>query len=313
MIIGYAFVMLLLATLSGAVVEVIQTICRSRTFALEAGVSRLLQELGMSSQTAPKTAKAITAHHIPLDRGGSADAIPREEFVLLLLQHAASDPGLATALEPFKLGDLGPLRLNIEKEILKQEAADPQAPAYVSRVKAMEAAGAGALAGRVFAWYDSLTRRVDDTVAFQGRVLGVVAAFLVCFWLVPVDSLDLLKRLQQDDLFRQALVERAMEEVKKAPPDPTAKAPGQADSERERRQVWETVDRVIAKADETRELVPVKESVPPIGKAVTWVMVSLGSAFWLALLRRFVGLRSSVAEMVKSQRTHREADQRKAV
>jgi hypothetical protein len=174
MIIGYAFVMLLLATLSGAVVEAIQTVCRSRTFALEDAISRLLQELGVDNQAAPRAAKELTSAPPVKGQLMGTDAIPREEFVLLLLQKAASDPGIGNALQKFNLGDLGQLRLNIEKEILKQEAADPLAPSHVWRVKAMEAAGVGTLAGRVFAWCDNMTRRVDDTVAFQGRALGLV-------------------------------------------------------------------------------------------------------------------------------------------
>ena len=415
--IGYAFAMLLLATLTGAAVEAIQAILRSRTFALEKGLANMIENLGLDAATAARLAKEVTKDAPVKGSLLSTDAVQREEFIVILLRKAVAAAGSADGnsvgnedgkalreallkLTPGKNPEQ--LLRDIEQNLLKMEADEPDAPSYVWRVKAMQAAGAGPLAGRVFSWYDNMTRRVDDAVNFQGRAFGLVAAGLVCFYLVPVDSLDLLRRLGRDEVFRKALVERAIEEVKKAPPagadragggervategkaggakstsDTTDKpAPGAAKSEptakdeagavkksaatplpaqtggvpagtgkghqasatpaeksassaiqksahptqiepisaqeAQTQRVQAIVEKLQKDADQTRGLLTV--SPGPVqfsaGHAVTWVMVSLGSAFWWGLLKKLVGLKSSLTEKIETQRLHRESDQR---
>jgi len=173
-------------------------------------------------------------------------------------------------------------------------------------------------------------------------VIGLIAAAFVCFWLIPIDSLDLLRRLGRDEVFRKALVERAIEEVKKAPPSPIAspvqdaKVPTAATSEKkdaatagaqpndkkatsqeeEANRISTAIKKVQDSADEARGLLKTDKLDPDpwknltAGRAITWVMVSLGSAFWWGLLRKLVGLKSSMAEKVEVQRYQRESDQR---
>ena len=164
--IGYAFAMLLLATLTGAAVEVIQAILRSRTFALEKGLANMIENLGLDAATAARLAKEVT-NDAPV-KGSllSTDAMQREEFILILLRKAAAAEENASGNEPASLDgsanrqqDCEALRKallaladgkkpeqllrEIEQNLLKMEAEHPDAPSYVWRVNLHFSPGVG--------------------------------------------------------------------------------------------------------------------------------------------------------------------------
>lgn len=326
--IGYAFAMLLLATLTGAIVAAVQVGLKSRTKWLADGLMSIIANLDPSKTPgrgeghdpfAAKTAVLTDevkqlAWSIVSDvsvKGGTqlAEVIGREEFVLLLLRNAAIGPDGAEG----KLWKLcveltgrtpGDLLGAIQEKLVEMEQAEPQAPAYLWRVKAIHAAGASALAGRVFAWYDNTMRRVEDRVSYAARKWSVLFALGLCAWM-NVDSIDLLSRLQSDQQFRTRMAEQG-EKAAVAPAQPEKPDVKGAASLLGLKGMlrWEDGPGHVAWEFLLRLLSP--------GIWLSAVMTSLGTAFWFGLLNKLVGIKSLMQEASEKVRSAREADQRGA-
>jgi hypothetical protein len=344
--IGYAFAMLLMATLTGAFVALVQAAFQSRTRWLADGLMSIIANLDphtTKSETEPKgpfatKGEALTEEARKLAwaivgdvsvKGGTqlAEVIGREELVLLLLRNAA----IGADGEQGKLWKLcvkltgqtpGDLLGVIQTKLVEMEQADPDAPAYLWRVRAIHAAGAGALAGRVFAWYDNTMRRVEDRINYAGRKWSVLFSLVLCAWM-NVNSFDLLTKLQRDGTFREALAEMGSKAAAGPAPAPAAGA-----QTGDTPKAFEALSAEFAgKMDETT-------SILGLGGALQWkdgpgtvartfavrvvtpgiwlsaMMVSLGTAFWFGLLNRLVGLKSAMKEATERGRAEREADQR---
>lgn len=336
--IGYAFAMLLLATLTGAFVGLVQSIWRTRARQLEDGIVSILANLApgealsgkadvadsvlpasKTSLVHPKVVQLARSIINDVSVKGSwlaADIIQREEFVLLILRKAAADPagkdGFLWKLV-VELTGKPPAELltDIETLLVEIEQADPKAPAYLWKVRAIYRAGAAALAGRIFAWYDNTMRRVEDRVNFSARWWSLAFSLVLCIWM-NVNSVELITRLQKDSVFRLAL-SQAGEKAANAP------APAQ--------QTTSTREEFAAQMAQTQSLLGLKDQLSwdmgyqrlaaAFGDRMTsfgiWlsaVMVSLGTAFWYGLLKKLIGLKSSMKEAAEAMQGEREGDQR---
>jgi hypothetical protein len=309
--IGYILAILLAATLTGAIVQAIQTLASVRQRRLRDGLQALIASLDPALSTeAASLAKTLTTSARARVSDLAAERLGREEFILLLLRQAADTPAgaLAKAVKDLTGKDADDLLKSIQDLLLRKEAEDPRAPAYLWKVRAFTEAGCGRLAGRIFAWYDHTMDRVEDRVTFNARLLAAIVAFGVCMGL-NLDSIGLLKRLSRDEKFRAALVERAIDEIKNPRPaaDPAA--------------TKESLKGVLSLADETRALIVLpsaQPAAPPdpstgtrhqiFGLLISWAMVSLGAPFWFGLLNQALGLRSVLAQKLEQQRKHRDAD-----
>lgn len=349
--IGYAFAMLLMATLTGAFVAAIQAAFSARTKWLADGLMSIIANLDpqktlpcgagpalnkskeeLLSEEAKQLAWTIVSDVSVKGGKQLADIIGREELVLLLLRNAATSAkgeegtlwklcvDLTKKTPPQLLAD-------IEALLVKEEQADPQAPAYLWRVRAIYEAGAAPLAGRVFAWYDNTMRRVEDRVNYAARKWSIAVSLVLCAWM-NVNSFDLLAKLQRDEVFRSALAESGAKAVaaKQAEANQAAGADKTGDTPKA---FEEAAAEFAGKAEETTSILGldgalqwkdgVTEVAPQfLARLVTpgiWLsamMVSLGAAFWFGLLNKLVGLKSVMQEAANRTRAVREADQRAA-
>jgi hypothetical protein len=274
---------------------------------------------------------------------GAPKHIGREEFVLLLLRKAVSDNELATKLgfadetadeaaAKNKLQDL-------EKEILAEETKDPTLPAHVWRTKAMQAK-VPELASKIFARFDEVLDRVTEDVSGAGKVLGILITLplLLIYW--PVDSFKLLNRLNSDQLLSAQLAgiaetnlssfQKAHDEFQKC--RDSKNGPDVKETCEQSAQVLKKTANDMIQLGEgkglfgeniQRELdcnIPIFDIPIPLmeqckraaltpGIFVTWILVSLGSAFWLGVLHKVLGLRSELSKKLEAQREFRATSQ----
>lgn len=328
--VGYAFVMLLLATLAGAAAAGAQTLFRTRSRMLADGLLSIVVNLcpeeahsgavvaqpgffsRLQALLLPVKQKLVNPNLWQLTQGLlndvsvkeprlAAEVIQREELVLLLLRRAAAaesgpEKVLARVCENLTGKLPAELLTDIESCLVDAEQADPQAPAYLWRVRAFHRAGAAALAGRVFAWYDNTMRRVEDRVNFSARRWSLAFALGICVWM-NVNSFALVRELQANQEFRArlaALGEKAAREGGVESPRQTGELLG--------------LGPALNQTGEPSSELGCRLASPGIWLSA--VMVSLGTAFWFGLLNRLVGLKSSMKEALDKTRALREADTR---
>jgi hypothetical protein len=347
-IIGFSLVMLLLSIVTSFAAQAWLVLFKTKARAVGNGLTRMLEDIGFEKSYAKLNVDAL------LDKGssifgerlggilssisayflaGAPKDIGREEFLLLLLRKASSDKALADKLgfqdeagANRKLGEL-------EKEMLVEETKDPSLPVQVWRTKAMQTT-VPELASKIFARFDEVIDRVNDDVSAFGKILGIVITFplLLIYW--PVDSINLLNRLNNDQVLSEKLAEVAetnLPSFQKAH-DEFLKCQENNKNNPDIKQTCEQSDQAIKKVvNDTINLGTVgglfgnevkkdldcnipfvkgcKRAELTSGIFVTWILVSLGSAFWLGLLNKMLGIRSEFSKKLDTQREFRSTSQ----
>jgi hypothetical protein len=260
---------------------------------------------------------------------GAPKHIGREEFVLLLLRKAVSENELATKLG-FADETAAKSKLQeLEEAILVEETKDPTLPAHLWRAKAMQAK-VPELASKIFARFDDVLDRVSEDVSGIGKVLGILITLplLLIYW--PVDSIDLFDRLNKDQIRSAKLataaetnlpsLQKAYDEFQKCRDGKTSsdvKDPCEQSGQALKKAVNDMMQLGEVKGlfgeHTQKELdckIPIVDIPIPFfehckraeltsGIFVTWILVSLGSAFWLGLLNKMLGLRSELSKNSK--------------
>ncbi|MEI7869964.1 MAG: hypothetical protein WCI11_18910 [Candidatus Methylumidiphilus sp.] len=267
---------------------------------------------------------------------GAPKNIGREEFVLLLLRKASSEDELAKKLG-FDDAATAKNKLDLlEQEILLEETKDSMLPAQVWRTKAMQTV-VPELASKIFARFDEVLDRITEDVSMFGKFLGIIITLpiLLIYW--PVDSIDLLNRLSKDPVLSAKVAdvaERNLPSFQKAL-DESKKCQENNKNNPDVRLACEQSDQALNKlAIDTMNLsevgglfgnevkkdlecklpilnIPIsfdkdcKRAELTSGIFVTWILVSLGSAFWLGLLNKMLGIRSEFSKKLDAQREFR--------
>ncbi len=354
--IGFSLVMLLLSVVTGFAVQTWLYVLRTKSRAVGNGLVSLLEDIGFDNALATRQVNAL------LNKGssifgkklggalsrvsafllaGAPKHIGREEFVLLLLRKAVTDNELATKLgftdETAATGKLQEL----EKAILEEEAKDPTLPAHVWRTNAMQAT-VPELASKIFARFDEVLDRVSEDVSGAGKVLGIVITLPLLLMCWPVDSFQLLNRLNNDQVLSAQLAEiaetttpalqKAHEEFLRCQ-ETNKNAPGVKLGCQQEHHAWQKIVHDTINSDVlgglfggevTRDVncsIPLTDKPIPFfeqckranltpGIVVTWILVSLGSAFWLGLLHKVLGLRSELSNKLHAQREFRATSHR---
>ena len=270
---------------------------------------------------------------------GAPKHIGREEFVLLLLRKAVSDNELAIKLG-FADQTTAQKQLEaLEKDMLAEETKDPTLPAHLWRTKAMQKI-VPELASKIFARFDDVLDRATEEVSAFGKFLSILLTLplLLIYW--PVDSIDLFDRLNKDQILSAKLataaetnlpsLQQAYDELQKCrdgktSPDvkDTCEQSGQAlkKAANDMMQLGEV--KGLFGENRTKKLncnIPIVDRPIPFfehckraeltsGIFVTWILVSLGSAFWLGLLNKMLGLRSELSKKLEAQREFRATSQ----
>jgi hypothetical protein len=224
--------------------------------------------------------------------------------VLLLLRKASSDKNLAMKLG-FVDDTAAKSKLEtLDKEILAEETNDPTLPAQVWRTKAMQKI-VPELASKIFARFDEVLDRVTEDVSKFGKFLGIIITLplLLIYW--PVDSINLLNRLNNDQDLSAKLAKVAETDLpsfQKAH-DEFLKCQENNKNNPDVKQACEQSGQALNKvANDTINLSSIgglfgntvernleckipfidncKRAELTPGIFVTWILVTLGSAFW---------------------------------
>ena len=354
-IIGFSLVMLLLSIVTSFAAQVWLILFKTKARAIGNGLTSMLEDIGFEKAFAKLNVDAL------LDKGssifgkrvegilstisayfltGAPTNIGREEFLLLLLRKASSDKALAEKLGFQDQAGANRKLGKLEKEMLMEETKDPSLPAQVWRTKAMQTT-VPELASKIFARFDEVIDRVNDDVSAFGKLLGIIITLplLLIYW--PVDSINLLNRLNNDQVLTAKLAEAAettlpsfqkaqdeflkCQEHNKNNPD-IKKACEQSDQAL-KKVVKDTINLSTVRGLFGNEVKKDLECKIPIlnmpipfvkdckraeltpGIFVTWILVSLGSAFWLGLLNKMLGIRSEFSKKLDTQREFRTTSQ----
>ena len=354
-LIGFSLVMLLLSIVTTFAAQTWVLIFKTKGRAVGNGLASMLEEIGFEKTFAKQNVDAL------LNKGssifgkkfggvlnklsayflaGAPTHIGREEFVLLLLRKAVSDNELAMKLG-FADQTTAQKQLEaLEKDMLAEETKDPTLPAQVWRTKAMQKI-VPELASKIFARFDEALDRVSEEVSVFGKFLGIILTLplLLLFW--PVDSIDLLNRLNNDQALSAQLagiaeathpsLEKAHEEFQRCQDnhknDSNMKQACEDSGRALKRIVTDTIslsevgglfgdkDKLNLKCRVPLFDIPLafvkdcKRAELTPGIFVTWILVSLGSAFWLGLLNKILGLRSELSKKLEAQRDFRATSQ----
>lgn len=349
-IIGFSLVMLLLSIVTSFVAQAWLLLIRKKGRAVGSGLMSMLEDIGFDKTFAKKNVDAL------LDKGssifgerfegvlskisayllaGAPKDIGREEFVLLLLRRAKSDKDLARKLG-FADETEAKNRLEaLEMEMLVEEIKEPALPAQVWRTKAMGTI-VPELASKIFARFDEVLDRATEEIGVFGKFLGIIIALplLLIYW--PVDAIDLLNRLNNNQVLSAKLAEvaeinlpyfkKAHDEFQKC----LENKKNDPDLEQECVTHEQAVKDVVkdmtnlgtagglfgeqVKKDSQCKLpltaveICKRAELTP-GIFITWILVSLGSAFWLGLLHRVLGIRSELSKKLDAQREFRATSQ----
>lgn len=349
-IIGFSLVMLLLSIVTSFSAQAWLLLFKTKGRAVGRGLTSMLQDIGFDKAFAKQNVDAL------LDKGssifgerfegalsklrayflaGAPKNIGREEFVLLLLRKAGSDRDLAKKLG-FADETAAKNKLEtLEIEMLAEETKDPTLPAQIWRTKAMQTI-VPELASKIFARFDEVLDRVTEDVGMFGKFLGIIIALplLLIYW--PVDAIDLLNRLNNDQILSAKLAEvaetnlpsfqNAREEFQKCLENKKNDPDLQQECVKNAQALKDVVNGMInlgtAEGLFGGQVKKNSECNLPLlgienckradltpGIFITWILVSLGSAFWLGLLHRILGIRSELNKKLDAQREFRATSQ----
>jgi hypothetical protein len=225
-LIGFALVMLLASSIVTVLSQWLLNLRNYRAVILREGLKRLLIQVDANlAPQADKIAKTVLLHPLVAgvnwngkDREGVV--IQREQLARVLLEVAATQlqlgndgahiKALRKALDLDETdGDTPKALLEaIQARIVQLEIEFPSAATHMLRARAIvENASARFISG-LMSWFDETSGRMTQIFAQHARALTISLSAIVAI-VLPLDSIDLLRRLALDEAVRSRLVEAA--------------------------------------------------------------------------------------------------------
>jgi len=330
-IIGFSLVMLVLSMVTSITAQMWLSLFKTKAREVGNGLTNLLVDIGLekadaklkvnqlldtgSSLLGEKLGGMLRGFSAVLLMGAPKD-IGREEFLLLLLRRAKSDPDLAKKLDFVDEKEAAQKLQELEQRMLAEETAAPTLPAQVWRTKAMQTV-IPELASKIFARFDEVMDRVIEEVNVYGKQLGIIITLPLLLYCWPVDSIDLMNRLNSDQALSAEIADLAgadAETMKSLLECRTNHPDDQAACKDQEAKAGETLEKLNHKlglfggtVGEGSFIERLKNMKP--GIFVTWILVSLGSAFWLGVLNKMLGIRSELTNKLNVQREYRATSQ----
>jgi hypothetical protein len=346
-IIGFSLVMLILSIVTGSITQTCLTIFKIKSKEVYKSLEKILLDIGLekdSSELKDILNSLGLKTSLPIAVMPEEKNISREEFVLLLLKKAKLNEKLAKNLG-FQNGIVNELD-KLEKEMLAEETKDPSLPAQIWRTNAMQKIVPD-LASKIFSRFDGAMERVAEHINAVGKLFGIAITLVLLFTCWPVDSIKLMNRLNHDQVLSQQLADAAadtvpkIEKAQKELSECIKTNPDKCDKEKEavkqitdkmfsdNPDVFTTIDKLCPAQDSSSNKakmpapspkeennqnscfnnINIKIAKPSLGIFVTWLLVSFGSAFWLGILNKMLGIRSELSKKLDAQRESRETQQ----
>ena len=310
--IGFSLSMTVLATLIGTTTAMWLSVIRSRTNNLRAGLELIIGTLD-STLPAMELADSLVRDKmvntwLPFRRG-TAEAIGREEFVLMLLRNAGNGgpwSKLSATIQTITKRSPADLLKTVELAILAEETADPDAPAHVWRTKAL-AKAAPQLTARLFAQFDDIMTRTDDNSAYSTKIASTALAvvFLIIY---PVNTFDMITRLATEKTVATVLAEEAAKTKDQTQLlNAVKKQAIFGDTFDQPNKFWSDIYQTCGDSRLCHLTTAPKYALSQPGVLATWVLLGMGAPFWQGLLDKLLGLRSKITAKTENERAQRAA------
>jgi hypothetical protein len=218
-----------------------------------------------------------------------------------LLALAHQNPELEDKITALAPGfDPPTLLAHVRRATLELSVERPDLAAAVVRSAAIARSPLAGLASDVFGVFDSSMDRVSAQFTAQSRKLVAIVGIAVALAL-PLDTFDLLKRLERSDSARQQAVEFAESfAADQLSTDPTPRDVRVAAAKLQAAEV-------IVVPSSRDEWLARWQQVNWAGVAVSALLLTLGGPFWFAVLKDLLRLRSAAAGQESEDRAQRQA------
>lgn len=196
--------------------------------------------------------------------------------------------------------------------LVAQERAFPDRAAHLWHTAAYIDACPPALTGKIHGWYDAMSARTTQRFTLQSRWIGTASAGLLLMFVLPIDSLYLVKRLSVDEKLRDSLVAEAQKRVNEA------QSSKEVGAEAKKATAQEDLNNLKAAALDLQTIAAPFEfrwEWPPVwqtsgwnhlpGILLSWVLLSLGTPFWYDALKNALKFRSVLAQKEEKDRSER--------
>jgi len=316
-LIGATTVILIFSMAVTVITQAITAFFGRRGKHLLAGLSDLLQQLGIDDRAcAEEISGAVLSH--PLIAGANqrlGSVIQREEFTKLLLD-LATDTGAAKLKQETKsilvkmlqnngVPDPGATLKQIRRVAVQIEAANPALANDVRQTMAILRSSTSDYVARVNAWFDQTMDRVSERFTRYTHVVTISIATVVVL-IVQLDTIAIVDRLSIDDKFRDEFVTAA---VKDYSTDAAAEAQS-PDKQVSPKQYYDMLGKAgLISMPSGSWLHQMSDIRKYPGLLLSILLISLGAPFWYNVLKDLIGLRSSLAKKDDTQRVERQTNQ----
>ncbi len=320
-LIGATTVLLLFSMAVTVITQAITTMSGRRGRHLRAGLTDLLQQLGIpTADVAKKIADSLLRHPLIAEgRQRLGSVIHREEFTKLLLDLASgagaqtleedSRAALRKALEAGGIGDPEETLKNIRAMALQLEASNPELSNHVRDGLAILHEASSDFVARVNSWFDQTIDRVSQRFTHYTHwiTLGVAVVVVLA---VQLDIIAVADRLWIDDQFRQNVVSQATNDFSKNPANTSTNTANANVDPKPYYNLLNSAALINLPTDSMAGwLERLKDWRKAPGMVLSVLLISLGAPFWYNTLKDLLRLRSSLAQKDDEQRAQRQAAQ----
>jgi hypothetical protein len=311
-LVGVTTVLLLFSMAVTVITQALTNMSGRRGRHLRAGLTGLLQQLGIpSADCAKQIADSLLRHPLIAEgKGKLGTVIHREEFTKLLLDLASgagaqtlegdAAPALRKALEEGGIKDPEETLKNIRAMALQLEASNPDLSNQMRDGLAILHEASSDFVARVNSWFDQTMDRVSQRFTnYTHWITMGVSVFVVLA--VQLDVIAVADRLWIDDQFRNTIVKQATDTFSNSSNstvDPVDPKP-YYNLLNKTALITLPLDR-----DWPKRLMDVRK-IP--GMVLAVLLISLGAPFWYNALKDLLKLRSSLAGKDDAQRAQRQA------
>ncbi len=327
-VIGFVAVMLIGSSIVSVIAQWFIGWRQYRSQILGLGVEQLLSHLDPRlAKHADKIAQAVLTHPSVADLTMGKAARPgsvlrREDLIPILLDLASTEAlgkhvqvDLVRALAIDANDTPAEILERIQKRAMELQVQHPNAASYLWHAQAVAEKAGGKLVAGVMARFDQMSERLTQMFTQRARAVTVVVSLVVAI-LLPLDSIELLRRLSEDGTLRARLSTQAQQAVDKGKP---AEASGDIKKD------LETLRDLKKQLDEPSiAIIPpgwwqAKIMKPGAANDVDWpkvpsalagvllsgVLMSLGAPFWFDMLKNLMRLRPAAAANEEKDRKDR--------
>lgn len=323
--IGFALIMLLACSIVTALSQWLLNLFNQRAVVLKQGLMRLMAQVDRGLEPhVDALVERVLLHPLVAgkdwmgkDRPGSV--IQREELIRVLLDVATgqSIPGTRLGADTVSAlrqafgwkptdGVTPQVRLDaIQERFMRLEVQSPATARHFLQAQAIVENVKGRFVFGLMSWFDETSDRMTQFFAQRARTVTIVLSVLVAVAL-PLDSIDLVRRLSQDSALRNRLVEAAqkIEQAQQQNGKPSACDRSQTENALK---ILEKLDIVppgggwaYLKKKEGGERLSAL-----FGILLSICLMSFGAPFWYEALKNLLKLRPSLAQKESQERRER--------